>query len=104
MATRSSILAWKIPWTEEPGGLQSRGSQTDRDDLSDLACITEGIIGKWTPDFGSEGLAQKFYREPLLHLINVIALYHVFLPVEKQNSCTQILINYFPGTLPGLIL
>ena len=25
MATRSSILAWKIPWTEEPGGLQSMG-------------------------------------------------------------------------------
>ena len=27
MATRSSTLAWKIPWTEEPGGLQSMGSQ-----------------------------------------------------------------------------
>ena len=27
MATHSSILAWKIPWTEEPGGLQSKGSQ-----------------------------------------------------------------------------
>ena len=27
MATHSSILAWKIPWTEEPGGLQSMGSQ-----------------------------------------------------------------------------
>ena len=26
-ATHSSILAWKIPWTEEPGGLQSMGSQ-----------------------------------------------------------------------------
>ena len=26
-ATQSSILAWKIPWTEEPGGLQSMGSQ-----------------------------------------------------------------------------
>ena len=25
MATRSSILAWEIPWTEEPGGLQSMG-------------------------------------------------------------------------------
>ena len=25
MATLSSILAWEIPWTEEPGGLQSRG-------------------------------------------------------------------------------
>ena len=27
MATRSNILAWRIPWTEEPGGLQSMGSQ-----------------------------------------------------------------------------
>ena len=27
MATRSSTLAWKIPWTEEPGRLQSMGSQ-----------------------------------------------------------------------------
>ena len=25
MATHSSILAWKVPWTEEPGGLQSMG-------------------------------------------------------------------------------
>ena len=27
MATHSSILAWKTPWTEEPGGLQSRRAQ-----------------------------------------------------------------------------
>ena len=27
MATHSSILAWEIPWTEEPAGLQSMGSQ-----------------------------------------------------------------------------
>ena len=27
MATRSSVLAWEIPWTEEPGGLQSMGFQ-----------------------------------------------------------------------------
>ena len=27
MATHSSILAWRIPWTEEPGGLQAMGSQ-----------------------------------------------------------------------------
>ena len=32
MATHSSILAWKIPWTEEPGGLQSTGSQRVRHD------------------------------------------------------------------------
>ena len=29
MATHSSTLAWKIPWTEEPGGLQSKGSHTE---------------------------------------------------------------------------
>ena len=32
MATHSSILAWKISWTEEPGGLQSMGSQRIRHD------------------------------------------------------------------------
>ena len=32
MATYSSILAWKIPWTEEPGGLQSMGLQRVRHD------------------------------------------------------------------------
>ena len=30
MATHSSILAWRIPWTEEPGGLESIGSQRVR--------------------------------------------------------------------------
>ena len=32
MATHSSTLAWKIPWTEEPGRLQSMGSQRDGHD------------------------------------------------------------------------
>ena len=32
MATHSSILAWRIPWTGEPGGLQSTGSQRVRHD------------------------------------------------------------------------
>ena len=31
MATHSSILAWEIPWTEEPGGLQSMGSPKESD-------------------------------------------------------------------------
>ena len=30
MATHSSVLAWRTPWTEEPGGLQSLGSQRVR--------------------------------------------------------------------------
>ena len=45
MATHSSILAWRIPWTEEPGGLLSVGvaqSQTRLKRLSMHACIGEG--------------------------------------------------------------
>ena len=43
MTTRSSILAWRMPWTEEPGGLQSMGSQRVGHDWRDLAqhpCVT----------------------------------------------------------------
>ena len=36
MAPHSSILAWRIPWTEEPGGLQSTGSQRVGHDLATL--------------------------------------------------------------------
>ena len=36
MATLSSILAWRIPWAEEPGGLQSMGPQRDKTGLSDF--------------------------------------------------------------------
>ena len=47
MATQSSTLAWKIPWTEEPGRLQSMGSlrvgQTERLHFHfSLPCIGEG--------------------------------------------------------------
>ena len=35
LATHSSVLAWEIPWTEEPGGLQSMRSQESQTRLSD---------------------------------------------------------------------
>ena len=44
MATHSSVLAWEIPWTEEPGGLQSMGLDTT-EGLHfhfSLSCIGEG--------------------------------------------------------------
>ena len=36
MTTHASILAWRIPWTEEPGGLESMGSLKSRTRLRDL--------------------------------------------------------------------
>ena len=38
MATHSSIFAWKIPWTDEPGGLQSMVSQRNQTKLSERMC------------------------------------------------------------------
>ena len=43
MATHSSILDWEIPWTEEPGGLQSTGLQRVGHDRSDLAQLQERV-------------------------------------------------------------
>ena len=42
MAPHASALAWRIPWVEEPGGLQSMGLQGVEHDWSDLAAA-EGI-------------------------------------------------------------
>ena len=46
MATHSSVLAWRIPGTGEPGGLQSMGSQRVRHDWSDLAAAAADSILK----------------------------------------------------------
>ena len=40
--THSSILAWRIPWTEEPGGLQSIGPHKVRQDLASMQRSGEG--------------------------------------------------------------
>ena len=49
MAIHSSILAWEIPWTEEPGGLQSMGSQRVRHDLVTkmMTTTTTPILQVW---------------------------------------------------------
>ena len=46
MATHSSVLAWGIPWTEEPPGLQSTGSQSVRDLLTEQQNGTRMKAGK----------------------------------------------------------
>ena len=50
MATYSSILAWRIPWTEEPGGLQSTGSQRVRHDFTSTLISPDSVL-----DFVSTG-------------------------------------------------
>ena len=51
MATHSSILAWEIPWTEEPGGFQSLGSQRARHNWA--ANTSSDTLVLWLIDFSS---------------------------------------------------
>ena len=46
MATHSSVLAWRVPWSEEPGRLQSTALQRVRHNWSDLAC-TDSQVRRW---------------------------------------------------------
>ena len=59
MATHSSTLAWKIPWMEEPGRLQSMGSVTkSRTRLSDFTFTFQGHNINWLESNGSK-MADK---------------------------------------------
>ena len=71
MATHSSVLAWRIPGTEEPGGLPSMGSHRVRRDWSDLAAAAAEVL--W----------------PLRNLRN-------FLPHQNVSFCMHLLYQYGP--------
>ena len=57
MATHPGILTWRIPWTEEPGGLQSIGSQRVGHNWSNLACCH-------APGFGDD-CSKDSYSSPM---------------------------------------
>ena len=59
MATHSSVLAWKIPWTEEPGGLQSMGLQRVRQDWV-TNTFTFTIMSTLVLDVGYQGFLKKW--------------------------------------------
>ena len=49
MATHSNILAWRIPWTEEPGGLQFMGSWSQTQLCGEATCISNCLESFKTP-------------------------------------------------------
>ena len=62
MATHSSVLAWRIPWTEEPGGLQSTGSQRVGHDFGGFP---DGSYGKESVcNVGDPGSIPGLGRSP----------------------------------------
>ena len=91
MATRSSILAWKIPWTEEPGRLQSMESQS-RTRLNDFIPVPgecgkgpgETMTSRWKlePPFLFQGSSSLFL---MFHILNP-ALQADSLPTELSGK------------------
>ena len=60
MATHSSILAWRIPWTDEPGRLQSMGVTKSQTQLSNLHLLTATITASM--QFSWEVQADVIYK------------------------------------------
>ena len=62
MATHSSTLVWKIPWTEKPGRLQSMGSQS-RTQLSDFTFTFSTLKILWKTTDTKQGIDQERFLQ-----------------------------------------
>ena len=71
MATHSSILAWEIPWTEEPGGLQSTGSQRVGHDWATSLSLTMYHLST-KPDHRNKTETKKYFMSLQILPPNVI--------------------------------
>ena len=94
MANHSSILAWKIPWTEEPGGLQSMASQR--------------VGHNWAANRQMWGRGLKLFTSPSVFYISSLLIFEIsilclslhVLILATRPECTlttkSLVLNYFP--------
>ena len=80
-ATHSSILAWKIRWTEEPGGLQSTGSQRVRHDWATQYTLAQT----------SRKVAQIVQLTLIYTFYQIYQFYHTF----KNHTCFVLSVSFF---------
>ena len=90
MATYSSILAWRIPWTEEPGGLQSMGSQRVRHDWATNITLLIHYIYNYLHGvyiaFSSVAQSYLILCEPhRLHSMPGFPVHHQLLELAKTH-------------------
>ena len=109
MATHCSVLAWRILWTEEPGGLLSMGSHRVRHDWSNLACMhalekelaTHSSVLAWRiPGTGEPGGLLSLGSHRVRHDWSDLACMHA---LEKELATqSSVLAWRIPGTAgPG---
>ena len=92
MATHSSVLAWRVPGREEPGGLLSMGSHRVRQDWSNLAAAAAALMlitsnGLYLP-FGTQGSSRRLkhfsYKQELRDTEKGFWLLYLGRPVPAQ--------------------
>ena len=74
MATHSSILAWEIPWTEEPGGLQSTGSQSQTQLSNSARSLSSCCTLLWQRAKRGEKASFGFLIRALISFTKVLPL------------------------------
>ena len=85
MATHSSILAWEIPWTEEPGGLQFMGSQRVRYDWVHWVFVAViGVVSSWW-DWWAYSPRKRWELSPSLPCEDTIWTW----PSASQEECSH---------------
>ena len=72
MATHSNILAWKIPWTEEPGGLQFRGLQRVGHNWAHMHRHTRDLSQGW---LGGKENSQKLRRQLFFNIFKKLFIF-----------------------------
>ena len=93
MATHSRIFAWKIPWAEEPSGLQSMGSQRVGHDWNDWARTNTMKIWSWWCD-------KTIYNENNTQIVHSSWQHWLISPTkglaEKKQACLFPVLILFP--------
>ena len=82
MATHSSVLAWRIPGTEEPGGLLSLGLHRIGHNWSDLACTQALIVFSLNPSVSVSLVTIDFWRgAKSYYFLNLFAFIFFFISI-----------------------
>ena len=92
-ATHYNILAWRIPWTEEPGGLQSIGSQRVGHNWSNVACIHRR---NQIPQITSQTFPVRSFP-----CSNVVTQEHRTLPKRWHYMENRVFTNYHCNPAPA---
>ena len=89
MATHSSILAWKIPWTEDPDGLQSMGSQRVRHNWAHTHWLYKTYTTQDNIVPQAQEHSQIMFQSVQIHFRLLTSLSHILSPLPFSLSAIE---------------